>query len=131
MKCDVGSVSTGPFDGVSSFFADTLQGFSFQFCRYLFFPDTHLYKQYTDFLRFGNLVVPPVVAVRIAFIPIFQPFHYLIIDIFVLIVSILRVGVGKCKIIQSVYVSERFPVCTVAAAVVHVGETAFGGIVFV
>ena len=40
-------------------------------------------------------------------------------------------GIAVYETLQSVYVSERFPVCTVAAAVVHVGETAFGGIVFV
>ena len=131
VKRNVCPVGTRPFGRISAIFTYALQGFGFQCCRYLFLTGTHLYKQYADFLWFGNLVVPPVVTVRITFIPIFQSFHYLIVNVLALIVSVLRIGIGKSKIIQSVYVDERLPIGAVAAAVVYVGKIAFVGVVFV
>ena len=73
-------------------------------------------------MGFGYLVIPPVVAPRVSFVPVFKPFLYFVEQAFVFVIFVLRVGIGKCKIIKTVYMCKRRPVGALYTGIVYVGK---------
>ncbi len=126
---NVCAVGSGPFGRMASVLAYSVQRLGFQFGRNLFLAGAQLYQHDAQALGFGNLVVPPVVAPRVPVVPVFKPFHYLVKESFVSIIAVSGSSISECKIIQSVYVQQWRPVCTLYARIVHVGEGAVGFIV--
>ncbi len=126
---NVGAVRSGPFGGMASVLAYAVQSLGFQFGGNLFLAGAQLNQHDTQALGFGNLVVPPVVAPRIPFVPVLQAFHYLVEEGFISVIAVSGGGIGECEIIQSLYVQQGRPVCTLYARIVHVGEGAVGFIV--
>ena len=122
MQGNIRTVGTGPFGRIASVLPYTIQYVVFQFSWKFLFARTHLDEQYSQFLRFGNLVIPPIMAPRITFLPKFQSFHNLIIQSLFTKIFVLRIGIGKHKIADTLHMNQRRPIGTPNTGIVHISE---------
>ena len=130
MQGNIGHVGSGPFAGITALHLHPLQRPVFQIRWYLLFPCPHLNQKYTCFLRFGNLVVPPITAIRITPIPIFKSCNNLIIKRLILKIFIFLIRISKNKIRNTIDMNQRLPVCTIRSTIIDIGKRAISRIVF-
>ena len=114
---------------MSAVLPHTLQDLCLQYFRNLPFTNTHLNKQNTEFLRLGNLIIPPVITMWITMMPILQALYYLMIQIFILIIGILWMSISKYKVIQPIHMNKWHPVSTIPAGIIYIYKTSLDVII--
>ena len=122
MQGDISHIGSGPFGRITTFSFHPFQCSMFKIGRNMLFSRAHLNQKNPYPLWFGYLIVPPVTTIRIAPVPIFKCSHNLTIQCFLPIVLILRICIGKNKIIDTVNVNQRFPVCTIRTTIIYICE---------